>query len=101
MTLTEFQASLKTDSPPQGVSPSLQALWHAGRGEWEHVHEIVQGVISSEGAWVHAYLHRQEGDSSNADYWYQRSRHPRSDQTLEQEWEAIVRALLGPSSEQT
>ena len=95
MTFEEFKQSVqKQKEPPSGISPVLQALWHAGKKNWERAHEIVQEVESADGSWVHAYLHREEGDQSNADYWYRRSGRTRPQVTLEQEWESIVRALL-------
>lgn len=82
------------ESPPH-LSPVLQALWHAGKNDWEKAHQIAQSIISPEGSWVHAYLHRVEGDQANADYWYTRSGHPHPKITVEQEWEQIATILFG------
>jgi hypothetical protein len=78
---------------PAGLAPPLAALWWDARGDWERAHEAAQSVDTAEGAWVHAYLHRKEGDLSNADYWYRRAgrRHPSV--SLEAEWAEIAAAL--------
>jgi len=72
MNLESFRASLDQPAPPAGLSPLLTALWHAARDEWDAAHRIAQDDDSAEGAWVHAHLHRVEGDESNAGYWYRR-----------------------------
>jgi hypothetical protein len=98
MSFAEFAESVKRDpGPPSGVSAALKGLWHDARGDWGRAHTIVQEDTSAEGAWVHAYLHRKEGDASNAGYWYARAQRtrPASDVTLAQEWEQIARELLG------
>src|SRR5262245_41198568 len=94
MNLQEFKASLSQDTPPAGVSPLLQALWQEAKGNWAVAHELTQQQNNPDGAWVHAYLHRQEGDLPNAGYWYTRAGRPVSNVSLEQEWEEIVRALI-------
>jgi hypothetical protein len=94
MTLDDYIASLKDEAPLPGLPPTLQALWHEARGDWESAHEIVQGESSAEAAWVHAYLHRKEGDAANAAYWYRRSRHSVSTDSLEIEWRSIAADLL-------
>jgi hypothetical protein len=93
--LEELRASLAEPAPPSGLRDVLRALWHAGRDEWDAAHEIAQKVDNAEGAWVHAHLHRREGDLGNASYWYSRAGKPRSRLPLHEEWEQIVRALLG------
>ncbi|TCH98244.1 hypothetical protein EJV46_13730 [Roseococcus sp. SYP-B2431] len=75
------------------LPPPLAALWWDARGEWARAHEAAQAVDTAEGAWVHAYLHRKEGDLSNADYWYRRAGRRRPAVTLESEWSEIVAAL--------
>ena len=94
--LEDFVAALENPHPPEGVSEALEALWHAARGDWQQAHELVQSAADGDGAWVHAYLHRTEGDLSNALYWYKRAgmRRPRSSFTLQEEWNSIVEALL-------
>src|SRR3546814_1161005 len=69
MDIDAFRASLAEPTPPKGATPLLKALWHAAREEWEAAHHIAQDVDSADGAWVHAYLHRVEGDEDNAGYW--------------------------------
>ena len=85
--------SLKT--PPAGVRDELLALWYDARGDWTRAHETVQDLHTAEAAWVHAYLHRKEGDASNARYWYDRARQPVCRVTLDEEWAQIADALLG------
>lgn len=94
MTFDEFRAALDAPAPPEGLRDVLRALWHAGRDEWDAAHEVAQSVDGAEGAWVHAHLHRQEGDLGNASYWYARAGKPRSHLPLQREWEEIVQALL-------
>jgi hypothetical protein len=72
----------------------LLALWWDGRGNWEKAHEVAQDVDGPDGAWVHAYLHRKEGDASNAAYWYRRAGQPVASGDLRAEWEGMVTALL-------
>lgn len=94
MTIDEFRDSLAQPAPPPELRAVLRALWHAGRGEWDEAHEIAQSVDDAEGAWVHAHLHRTEGDLDNASYWYSRAKKSRPDLALETEWDEIVGALL-------
>ena len=93
MTLEEFKATTFASTPP-AVSRALQALWHDARGEWDTAHEIANGVDDKTGAWVHAYLHRKEGDLENAAYWYRRAGQPTASDSLESEWTRIVSALM-------
>jgi hypothetical protein len=95
LTLSEFKASLGHTHPPSGSSPLLQSLWHEAKGDWNAAHELAQDVNTSEGAWVHGYLHLREGDQSNASYWYNRANQIVPVTSLEEEWEKIVRQLLG------
>ena len=95
MTLEAFEASLTQPEPPGGLSPALRALWHERKGDWDAAHRLAQAADDRDGAWVHAYLHRVEGDHANAAYWYRRAGRPVPDQPLRDEWAAIVRALLG------
>jgi hypothetical protein len=94
MTLSDFRQSLDLDAPPPGLSVALLALWHDGRGDWDRAHSVAQDIEGGTGAWVHAYLHRKEGDLGNAGYWYARASKPAARGPLEQEWEAIATALL-------
>ncbi len=95
MTFDEFKASLADDAPPAGVGAPLLALWMEAGDDWDGAHDALQGQPDGNGsAWVHAYLHRVEGDLPNADHWYRRAQKPVSRAPLPQEWEEIARALL-------
>lgn len=94
MTLAELQASLSANAPPSDAPKLVQALWHDAQGHWDEAHEIAQAVEDGDGAWVHAYLHRKEGDQSNAEYWYSRAGRPPSRAALDEEWAEIATALL-------
>lgn len=93
MTLAELHATLQSPAPPHLPTPLL-ALWHDARGDWETAHLVAQNVDTEQGAWVHAYLHRKEGDAGNAAYWYCRARRPMATGSLEDEWRQIAEALL-------
>jgi len=95
MTIDDFRATLTAAGPP-AVSPALRALWHDGRGEWDAAHAVAQDIDDATGAWVHAYLHRKEGDAENAAYWYRHANQPVATGTLAEEWERLVEALLEP-----
>ena len=89
-----FVASLDGDEALPFATPMLRAVRHGLRGEWQAAHELAQAQHDAEGAWVHAWLHRVEGDLGNADYWYRRAgRPPRRDDTRT-EGLAIARALI-------
>ena len=94
MTIQEFSSSLSQPHPPEGTSKLLEAMWYDGKGDWNTAHNIAQEISTAEGFWIHAYLHRREGDEGNAGYWYRRAgkRIPRI--SLQEEWKEIVIALL-------
>jgi len=92
--IAAFNASLTAARPPSGLSPPLEALWWAGKDQWATAHEIAQAHDDRDAAWVHAYLHRVEGDADNAAYWYRRAARPPGTGSLPAEWTAIVGALL-------
>ncbi len=96
MSFDEFcrSAAAGAAGPPAGTGLALQALWHDALGDWDRAHACAQEEIGRDGAWVHAYLHRKEGDLDNAAYWYQRANRPVAAGALSQEWEGIVRALI-------
>ena len=94
MNLTEFKNSLTNGKPPASLSPYLEALWYDAKKDWDKAHTVVQDIEDKTAAWVHAYLHRKEGDIGNADYWYSRAGRKRPAFNLEQEWDAIVSELL-------
>lgn len=95
VTPAAFQTSLTEAEPPQGVSVPLAALWWAAKGDWNKAHVTVQPHVGADASWVHAYLHRREGEMSNAAYWYRRADKPYAKGSLEAEWEQIVAELLG------
>jgi hypothetical protein len=91
---TFIQTTISEQNCPSSLSKALQALWYDKKGDWQTAHEITQEAKDADSAWVHAYLHRKEGDFSNAQYWYRRSGKPASQASLEQEWEEIAKELL-------
>ncbi len=98
MSFAEFEQSIARDAAPPADAPgALQALWHDARGDWDRAHTCAQEDGGWEGSWVHAYLHRKEGDLANAGHWYARAGRPKpaAGITLEAEWAAIARTLLG------
>lgn len=94
ITLAQFKQSLSLASPPADYSVYLKALWWDDRDDWERSHTTIQDVPGEEAAWIHAYLHRKEGDIGNADYWYRRAGRKRSSLSLDEEWEEIVQEML-------
>jgi hypothetical protein len=96
MTLQEFRDSLQRDEPPHDLSFGLAGLWWDAKNNWQRAHESAQQDEGPAGSWVHAYLHRKEGDASNAGYWYRRANKPPCKDSLEQEWLEIARSLLEP-----
>ena len=95
MSTADFRASLDGAKPAPSLEPPLAALWWAAKGQWDEAHKLVQDEAGADSAWVHAYLHRVEGDLGNAGYWYRRAGKPVASGPLEGEWEQIVQALLG------
>jgi hypothetical protein len=94
MTFEDFRNSTESDQPPAGLSHALAGLWWDAKGDWCKAHESAQQDEGPHGSWVHAYLHRKEGDQGNADYWYRRAGKPSNRGSLDQEWHDIVKALL-------
>jgi hypothetical protein len=94
MTLDEFRQSLTAAKPPAQLSPALIGLWWDGKVDWKRAHECAQQDEGVEGSWVHAYLHRKEGDHGNAAYWYSRAGKSVCRDSLDAEWLSIVRDLL-------
>ena len=95
MTLEEFKNSLAASAPPADLNSALTGLWWDSKGDWTRAHESAQQDEGPAGSWVHAYLHRKEGDAGNAAYWYRRARKPVCRTSLEDEWVSIATALLG------
>ena len=93
--MAEFKASLSGAAPAPDLAAPLAALWWAARGNWERAHSIAQDEAGADGAWVHDYLHRVEGDLGNAGYWYRQAGKPVASDSTETEWERMVLALLG------
>ena len=89
-----FLDSLKTGTHPAAAVPLLRAVWHGLRGDWEAAHHIAQDDASAEGAWVHAWLHRIEGDLDNARYWYRRAQREVAEGDLGEEGKTIAAFLL-------
>jgi len=93
VTMAGFRASLASATPAPGLDAPLAALWWAAKGQWDEAHKMVQDEATADAAWVHAYLHRVEGDLSNAGYWYRQAGQPVAKDGLEAEWERIVLTL--------
>lgn len=91
MTVAELRAA---PAPPPESSPEVVALWHDAHGDWDRAHQVVQDRETPAAAWVHAYLHRREGDDGNARYWYSRAGQPVCRVSLDEEWAQIAAALL-------
>ncbi len=90
MNLSSFRESLEQNDPPD-VSVYLKSLWYDAKGNWKQAHELIQEVPGKNSAWIHAYLHRKEGDTPNADYWYGKAGRKRPPLSLNEEWEQIVK----------
>ncbi len=93
--MAEFRACLSGAAPAPQLNAPLAALWWSAKGGWDEAHRIVQDEPTAEAAWVHAYLHRVEGDLGNAGYWYRRAGKLMAAGSPETEWEWITSALLG------
>jgi len=94
MNFNDFKNSLALETPPPGLEKELEALWYDAKGDWSKAHNTVQTMGNSSAAWVHAYLHREEGDLMNASFWYASAARKMPDHSLEAEWEDIVVKLL-------
>ena len=92
--LSDYKNTLSLSSPSDSLSVYLKALWHDAKGDWNKAHNIIQDVPDQTASWIHAYLHRKEGDIWNADYWYNKAGRKRPGISLDEEWEDIVKALL-------
>ena len=91
-----FEEFIAAPAVPAAAGPALAALWHDAHGDWARAHELSQEDEGSNGSWVHAYLHRKEGDAANARYWYTRAGRtpPAKSVTLDAERAAIATELL-------
>jgi hypothetical protein len=101
MTPADFQRSLAMAEPPAGLSTALAGLWWAGKDDWDRAHHVVMDDDGADCAWVHAYLHRVEGDRDNAHYWYRRARQKPAEGDFAAEWAAIAAALLSGAPERS
>jgi hypothetical protein len=90
----DFKASLSGAAPAPGLAAPLAGLWWAAKGNWDQAHRIVQDDSGRDAAWVHAYLHRVEGDLGNAGYWYRQAGRPVATDSLDNEWRRIMSALI-------
>ena len=94
MTINEFKKTMTLSNPPSSLNPNLQALWYDGKGNWNQAHDLADGNPYPEADWVHAYLHRKEGDNWNANYWYRRAGKTMPSFSLQEEWEQLVGYFL-------
>ena len=94
MQFDEFINSTKEEASPEGLSEPLQDMWYARKEDWETAHNIAQSISSELGSWIHAYLHRVEGDLSNADYWYKRAGKPPYSGSTDAEADDIINSIL-------
>ena len=94
MDFDAYVKSLAQPAPPEALSGTLLALWRDAHGDWDAAHGVVQELSSPEAAWVHAYLHRKEGDLANAGCWCQRAGQAVSEESLADEWDRLVKMLL-------
>ena len=94
MDVVSFRESLTADTPPDEASVYLKALWYDAKDQWDAAHSLIQDVEDKNSSWIHAYLHRKEGDISNAAYWYRRAGKKMPDITLEKEWQNMVADLI-------
>jgi hypothetical protein len=94
MTLAEFKTSLAKSKPPARIPTALAALWWVGKDKWDEAHRIVMNEGGKDCAWVHAYLHRAEGDLDNARYWYRQAQRSVPAGALPDEWIKIAQTLL-------
>ncbi|MGI8951950.1 MAG: hypothetical protein ACR2FN_10245 [Chitinophagaceae bacterium] len=94
LSFENFQQSISDNKPPEKTSVYLLALWYDAKGNWQTAHEIIQDINDKNAAWIHAYLHRKEGDISNANYWYNKAKKNMPLFSLQEEWKYIVQYLL-------
>lgn len=71
----------------------IKAIKLADTGKWEEAHRIVQNDGSRLSNWIHANLHRQEGDIGNAMYWYGRCGEEFTKISFEKEREQILQQI--------
>ena len=94
MQFEEFTGSIAGTQPPSNLNQYALALWYDAKANWEKAHTIIQDIEDEKAAWIHAYLHRKEGDTGNAAYWYKRAGKKMPGYSLEKEWEEIAKAVI-------
>jgi hypothetical protein len=95
MDYDEFIKSLTANQPPSKISSELKALWYDGKEDWESSHNVAQDIDNKNGSWIHAYLHRKEGDIFNARYWYSKAgKNEPANMSLKEEWESLVKNFI-------
>jgi len=93
MNISDFKESFSAANPPASLSACQAALWYDAKGDWNAAHDLIDDMEDKQSAWVHAYLHRKEGDAGNASYWYRKAGKAPSRLSLEEEWEELVKAF--------
>ncbi len=93
-TLSQFKDSLQSGQPADDLSVHLKSLWYDAKGDWQKAHSLIDHLTDKDSAWLHAYLHRKEGDTWNADYWYRKAGQTRPPIMLQEEWEQLVQYFL-------
>lgn len=94
MNFDTFKQSLTANTPPADSNIYLQSLWYDAKGDWDKAHTLIQDLTDKTAAWIHAFLHRREGDVFNANYWYTKAGKRMPGYALEQEWEELAKAML-------
>jgi hypothetical protein len=94
MTFAEFKRSLADAAPPAGLGAPLAALWWMMKGDWKRAHDLVDKAEGSIEAWVHAHLHRVEGDHANAGYWYAQAGRKPVPGSLEYERDMMAKTII-------
>ena len=94
MTTEEFKTSLNLSHPDPNWNVHLMALWYDAKGDWKNAHDLIDQLTDIRSAQIHAYLHRVEGDNWNANYWYNRAKQPQCKDTLQNEWERLLKIVL-------
>ena len=94
MDIAALKKSLQNAAPPADVSVYVKALWYDAKDNWGEAHKLIQDIADKNASWVHAYLHRKEGDTGNADYWYAKAGKRRPFVSLDEEWQQIATAFL-------
>lgn len=93
MDVAYFKQSLSQNQPETTLSVHLKSLWYDARGDWQKAHDLIDQLTDQKSARLHAYLHRKEGDTWNADYWYSKVGEKRPDVSLDEEWAYLVKRL--------